>query len=219
MDFEQVKVIWDSQNEAPLYAVDQTSMHGIIRRRQQAEHRRTAWRYGREIAINALVGSVMAVLAAALAFADSDWLQSLSWINVPVKGWHIGAMFVGAVIWFFCAGYMWTARRWQMRREERFDRSLQGDLKRALDHIAFQIRIARSIVWWGLVPSWIAAVLWVVVLFHLKGAPAWAYGLLAGAMAVAVVFALACQRQAIRRRYQPRRRELEALLSKLNNPQ
>ena len=219
MDFEQLKVIWDSQNDKPLYAVNEAALHAIVRRRKDEEHRRTAWCYGREIAINLLVGIVMLALSVVFVWGDQAWLQSLPWVNRPVTSWHVLAMLVGGSLWIFCAGYMWSARRRQLRREENYDHSLHGDLDRALSHIDFQIHIARSIVWWGLVPSWIAAGLWVVALFHLKGGPAWAYVMGAVVMAGAFAFALACQYQAIRRRYQPRQRELEALREKLVDPQ
>lgn len=49
--------------------------------------------------------------------------------------------------------------------------SIRGDLERALDHIAFQIRIAHGIVWWGLIPAWFTAGRFVVVLFHLRHPP------------------------------------------------
>src|SRR5690606_20717980 len=137
--------------------------------------RRTAWCYGREIVINFAVGIMMLALSVIFVLGDQVWLQSFSWINRPVSPWHVLAMLVGGCIWVFCAGYMWSARRRQLRREENFYHSLHGDLERALSHIDFQISIARSIVWWGLVPSWIAAGLWVGALFHLGGFPAWAY--------------------------------------------
>jgi hypothetical protein len=219
MDFEQLKVIWDSQNDEPLYAVDGAALHAIVRRRKEQEHRRTAWCYGREIAINIVMGFVMFVGAGLLAWADRDWLQSLSWINVPVTPWHVAAFAVGGAIWIYCANHMWSARRRQLRREESMAATLHGDLERASAHIAFQIAIARSIVWWGLLPSWFAAGLSIVVVFHLKGAPSWAFAMMAVVMTAAFALALACQHYVVRLRYLPRQRELETLRAKLADQQ
>lgn len=99
------------------------------------------------------------------------------------------------------------------------DASLQGDLDRALAHVAFQIEISRGIVWWGLLPSWFAAGLCVIVFFHLKGAPALIYGMMAVVMMLAFAFALACHRNLIRLQYLPRLKELESLRAKLTDPE
>lgn len=67
---------------------------------------------------------------------------------------------------------MFLARKRQQRRVEVFDSSLRGDVERALAQTDFQIGLARSIVWWGLIPVWLAGALWVATLFHLEAAPA-----------------------------------------------
>lgn len=77
----------------------------------------------------------------------------------------------------------------------------------------------RNIVWWGLIPIWVAAVLWVVTLFHLEAAPAWAYLLLGFIALVAFVTVVTGKQQSITKQFQPRRRELESLRPELADPQ
>jgi hypothetical protein len=185
MNFEEMKVIWDSQHREPLYAFNKDALHAIVRRRNADFNRRAAWSQFREIAIGLVFGALMLGCAGMFALGDPTWLVSLSWIHVPVSVWDARALTAAAVIWFYYAAYMFGARRRQGRREENFGTSLRGDLDRALDHVGFQIRIARSIVWWGFLPAWVATVLWIVVFLRLKGVHMWAYGVIAGVMAAA----------------------------------
>jgi len=219
MDFDQMKMIWDSQNEEPLYAVNETALHAMVRRRGEQLHRCAARCHLFEIVSGTAFGAGMFVLAGILAWGDPAWLISLSWINVPVTGGDAAMLGLSGTIWFYYAAYMWGARRRQLRREEDFASSLRGDLDRALSHVEFQIRMARSIVWWGLVPCCLGAYLCIVVLFHLKDADpthlAWS-GLI---MLVALALSIWCQHRAITRRFEPRRRELASLRAKLADQQ
>jgi hypothetical protein len=182
------------------------------------EHSRTAWCYGREIAINAACAVSMFLLAGVLAWGDPAWLAARSWISVRVSVGHAAATFAAGLVWLHCAIYMWNARQRQLRREDALPASLDGDLTRALEHVNFQIDIARSIVWRGLLPALIAATVGIAVLFNLKDAPPSAYVVMIFAMIGAFACAVACQHFAIKRRYYPRRAELENLRAKLADP-
>lgn len=218
MELEALKVIWDSQNNEPLYAVNEKALHALVRRRNLDFARRAAWWQFREIAVGAVFGMGMLGLAGLLALSDPAWLVTIPWIRVAVTPWDIAALVLAAGIWFYYAAYMFNARRLQLRREENFASSLRGDLERALDHVDFQIRIARSIVWWGFVPAWIAMVLWMIVAMHLKDVRAGGYILLAGALGGALAIGVVFQYRMITRRFEPRRSELVTLRAKLVEP-
>jgi hypothetical protein len=113
---------------------------------------------------------------------------------------------------------MWSARQRQLRREEDLASTLRGDLDRALAHLEFRIRMARSIVWWGLVPCWLGASLAVVVLFRLREASLSSLAGSALIMVLALAVSVWCQHRAATRRYEPHRRELEMLRAKLADP-
>lgn len=219
MNFEELKVVWDSQSKEPLYVLPETSLHELVRRRRDEERRKTSVRHIVEIVGNGLAGLVTVVAAAALTWGDPAWLAGISWLKSPASPWDAAALFLAGVAWLYCAAYMWRARRRQLQREEPLAQSIRGDLERALDHIAFQIRIARDIVWWGLIPAWFAAGLFVLVLFHLRQAPVWGCWVIALLMVVTFVTILWWQQYAIRRIYDPRRRELDSLRAKLTNPE
>lgn len=219
MNFEELKGVWDSQDKEPLYVVPQTALHELVRQRRDDEHRKTAVRHAIETIVNAVAGVVTLVLAGCLAWGDPAWLATFSWLKAPVSPWDAAALFLAGVAWLFCAAYMWSARRRQLQREENLAQSIRGDLERALAHVAFRIRIARDIVWWGLIPAWFAAGLFVLVLFRLQQAPSWAYWVIALLMVGTFVTIQWWQHYAIRKFYEPRRRELESLRAKLTNPE
>ncbi len=167
MDFEEMKGIWDSQNEEPLYALNETALHAMVRRRSEHVHRCAAHSHRFEILTGAAFGIGMFVITGILAWSDPAGLITHSWIKVPPTGGDLAVLAFCGAIWIYYASYMWGARQRQLRREEDFASTLRGDLDRALAHLEFQIRMARSIVWWGLVPCWFGASLGIVVLFRL----------------------------------------------------
>jgi hypothetical protein len=107
----------------------------------------------------------------------------------------------------------------QLRPEETFEFTLRGDIERALAQTEFQVAMARDIVWRGLVLVWVASAVWVGTLFHLAGSPFWAYVLMGSAIVGSLVIVVSGRQRAITVRYEPRRRELESLRSKLVDPQ
>jgi len=218
MNFEEMKIIWDSQNREPLYAINAAALHDLVRHRRDEEHRRTACRHGLESLVNALCGVAMLFVGGLLTWGDPDWLATSRWVRVPIAPWHAVAFCLAGTAWLFCAAYMWIARRRQLRREEPFALSMQGDLERAIAHVGFQIQVARSILWWGLIPAWLAAGLCVAALFHLSNVSAWSYALIVMLMMVSFVGITWWQSHAIRHLYEPRRRELESLRAKLADP-
>ena len=218
MNFKELTAIWDSQNNEPLYVISQTTLHELIRQRRDEEHRKTAVRHAVESIGNTIAGLVTIVVAGCLAWGDPAWLATFSWLKAPVSLWDVAALFLAGGAWLFCAAYMWIARRRQIQREEDLSQSIRGDLERALAHVAFQIRIARDILWCGLIPSWFAAGLFFLVIFHRQQVPTWGYWVIALMMVGTFVTIYRWQHYAIRRFYEPRCRELESLLEKLTSP-
>ncbi len=217
MNFEDVKVIWDSQNEQPLFAVNETALHAMVRRRNRASRRGAAWTQYREIVLGLIFSLLMIGTVGVITSADPAGVAGFSWIRVPASSGHVAALSIAAVLWLYYAVYMFAARRRQLRRDESFGSSLQGDIERGLDQLEFQIRIARSIVWWGFVPVWIACALWIVVVFHLKDVKPWAFAMSGSVMAAAFALSVWGQHHAITRRFEPRRRELLALRERLED--
>lgn len=129
--------------------------------------------------------------------------------------WHYVGLFTASALWLYYAAYMYRARKRQQRRVEVFDSSLRGDLDRALSQNEFQMAMTRDNAWRGLAPVWVAATLWIVVIFHLKGAVFWGYLLMVAISIGSLAAVLWRKHRVIRKRLVPRQQELESLRAKL----
>ncbi len=219
MEFTELKMIWDSQNQEPLFALNETALLAVVRRRTEEIHRSISRCHLREIALGLIFGTLMLTCAGALAFGNAAWLATVSRIKNPVTPWDWLALFVAGGLWFYYSAYMYSARQRELRREEIFESTLRGAIERALDQTDFQIAMARSILWRGVLPLWLAGALWVLTVFHLVAAPAWAHVVMGSAIVGSFVFVVAAKQRAITTRYEPRRHELESLRAKLADSQ
>jgi hypothetical protein len=219
MEFNELKVIWDSQNQEPLYAMNEAALQAIIQRKNQESDRCLSRCFATEITIGVVCGALMFVCAGGLLFDGSALLAALPRMKAAASAWDILAFVVAGGIWFYYSAYMFLARKRQQRRVETLDSSLRGDLERALSQTEFQIALARNIVWWGLVPVWVAGALWATTLLHLKAAPAaWAYVFMAALIIGSLVVVVVGKQRSIANKFEPRRRELESLRAKLADP-
>ncbi len=220
MEFNELKMIWDSQNQEPLYAMNEAALQAIIQRKNQESDRCLSRCFVTEITVGVVCGALMFGCAGALFFDGSALLAMLPRMKVAASAWDIVALVVAGGIWFYYSAYMYRARKRRQRRVEKLDSSLRGDLERALSQTEFQIALARNVVWWGLVPVWMAGALWVAALLHLKAAPAaWAYVFMAALIIGSLVVVVVGKQRSIANKFEPRRRELESLRAKLADPQ
>jgi len=74
-------------------------------------------------------------------------------------------------------------------------------------------------VWRDVISIWIASGLWVLVLFHLKGAPISAHASTGLLLLAALALTVGYYRRSVPNRFRPARRELEALRTKLADQQ
>ncbi len=215
MEFSEMKVIWDSQNQEPLYAMNEAALHSIVHRKNQEWSKCLARAFALEIGAGLFSAALMFAYAAILACGNQSWLIK-PWRNgVEPSGWHYLGLLAAGAIWLYYAAYMYRARKRQQRRIDVFDSSLHGDLDLALSQTEFQMTMIRNIVWRGLVPVWVAGTLWMVVLFHLKGASAWIYVLVAAIAIASLLIVILRKQRLIRERYLPRQQELRSLRAKL----
>jgi hypothetical protein len=211
MNFEQMRVIWNSQNDEPLYAIDQAALHASVRRKSRALRRRVFWRDVREISIGLLAAAGFLVFGGMLALGREDGWRRLLGADVEVSRSDAVTMLLVSGLWLFFAAYQLVSRMRQEQRERRFEPSLRGDLDRTISQAEYRIRMATSIVWWGLLPVWLATLLFVNVLFNLVPTPPAV--LILAAIVIPVGFALdiLVKRRPIRTELVPLKREFESL--------
>jgi hypothetical protein len=219
MEFNELKMIWDSQNQEPLYAMNEAALHGIVQSRNREWNRCLSCCFATEITIGLACGALMLICAGALMFGDAAWLAAVSWIKVTPSRWDIAALLAAGGIWFYYSAYMLRARKRRQERVQAFDSTLRGDLDRALAETDFRIALARNIISRGLVPVWVASALWLVVLYRLMGLPAWSYVFMGATVLGSFVVVVSGKQRSITERFQPRRQELESLRAKLADPQ
>ena len=205
MNFEDLKIVWESQNEEPLYTINEDGLHSILRRNGRRFKRSIFLRDLREIGIS-LAMFLMLLYA---GIPDYGLLKDLVL-------WEIVAMFTAAGLWLFYALYMLVHRKRQESRERQYPSSLRGDLDREIAQTEYQIRMAKNILWWGLLPTWVAALLVILVTVE----SGWARLLLILAVLLYMfVIELWTKKRPIKRVFLPRKHELESLRDKLANPE
>jgi hypothetical protein len=111
--------------------------------------------------------------------------------------------------------YQIVSRARQQQRERRFEPSLRGDLDRTISQTEYRIRMATSIVWWGLLPVWLATVLFVGVLFNLVATPPTVLILAVSVIPVGFALDILFKRRPIRNELLPLKQEFESLRRKL----
>jgi hypothetical protein len=222
MNFEDLKVVWDAQNEESVYAIDQTGLHKQVEQTNQAFNRSIFWRDVREVGIGVVVGILMFVLSFQKILFDKSWLSDA--FHLQPNGFDAGLLFLSGCIWFYYAAYRFIGRKRQEQYERQFDVSLMGDLQKACAQVDYQIRLSKNVHWWGLLPIFWGTGLQIFVLAKPKLISMWLkdpaqaslfLGLMVGVMLVAFVLDYWCKRKPIQDELLPRKRELEALRDKL----
>jgi len=131
-EFDDLKKIWDVQNNEPLYAIDEKALYGRIQSKMNTTLRLTNITDWVLILIN--LGVVITLLV----------------LN-PVKPGvnlfiYVEAAWILATVVYFVISHI---RR--MKAGRRFDRSVHGDLDHAIFLASYQMRIAQ-IIRWNLLP-------------------------------------------------------------------
>jgi hypothetical protein len=219
MDFEEMKVLWDSQNEEPLYAVNQAGLRAILRRYSRDFRRTVFWRDLREITIGIVAGAGLLVFVGLLAVGQPERLAS--WLNLKSTptAWDLAALISAAGLWFHYALRQYAGRKRQERRERQFAPSVLGDLDREIARTEYQIRLAKNVLWWGVLPVWTATFLFLLVASRLLDTSGWIVLVAAAVFLCAAVLDLRWKQRPIQRDLVPRKHELESLRTQLVFPE
>ncbi|NOT77141.1 MAG: hypothetical protein HOP08_19630 [Cyclobacteriaceae bacterium] len=153
MEFEEMKRIWDQQNQLPLYTYDSQAIHHrILSKKRSAIH---ITNFSELMLIIVNLGSAGFVVAVNIFKEISNLYLYL------MAGW----MFVTAL-------YSLISRVRRLRGEDNFERSMLGDLKHAINVATYQVRLSQ-IMRWNILPIGTLALLsvlgksesvWVVIL-------------------------------------------------------
>jgi len=128
MEFDEMKKIWDAQNNQPLYVIDEKAMHNRIQSKKNTVLHFTSmteW------------GLIMINLCTAGLLVNFNPLKSGPDIFLTLEA----AWMVGLVI------YLAVSRIRRIKASLQFDRSIHGDLDHAISLAGYQMRICQIIRW------------------------------------------------------------------------
>ena len=189
MNLEELQVIWDSQEERTMYALDLDALHANIKRKGR----------GIERSVNAM--ELGMILIAGFVAVQLAW-------EPLVKGTKYYELF-GAALMVGVVVYILAGRLRRRRRDTGFEPSVRGDLDRALHQVNYHIRRIRTFQWWFMLPGLLILV--VSLLLGESSKPGWLWVLLF----LGFVPAYLLPRAELRCSHLPKKRELETLRAKL----
>ncbi len=133
MEFEELQKIWDSQNNQPLYALDEKALHHRILSKKKQAHQLTNISELLLIIVNSGAGSLI----------------------LGLNGFNRGSnifMYVLAA-WMFCSAFYLLKSRLQRIKwnRNRFEQSMRGDLDHAISTAAYQVHLSQ-IMRWNILP-------------------------------------------------------------------
>ena len=203
MNFDQLKVIWDSESQESHYAINEQALHGLLREKSEKLQRFIYWQVFQTYASSSFV---ILVILAMLGAIFGGLLRDL-----PSR-WDTVALFVAATGWVYFAGSVYFSRQRQRRQQEQvgYTSSMRDELERDLEQVGFEIE-ARRHLWLGFLPPYIGAFLFVWVVFRLSGIPEWGIIPFGCFMGVAYVVETRSQQKVVRDDLEGRRRELLSL--------
>ena len=132
MEFEELRKIWDAQNDQPLYAINEKAMYNLILSKKKQAHHITN--------ISELLIIIVYFITGSLVLGMNLFDQSSNISMYVLSAWMLGS-----------ALFMLVNRIRTIKRNNQFDRSMSGDLDHAIAVATYQVRISQ-IMLWNIVP-------------------------------------------------------------------
>lgn len=186
MKFEDMKKIWDEQNKAYLYAIDEEKLRQMITNKKKSGSR----------VVNKLEWTAMG----SNLFAGSILIGVLFWDQFVLVDLILGIYMLSA------AAYIYLRRVKRLRGEDNFERTMHGDLQHALANAKYQVNLSLMLLIY-FIP--VAGLVWFNLWSNDK--PFWSL-LAVGGFFVIVLLASLVEHQKC---HVARKRKVEAMLNKL----
>jgi hypothetical protein len=218
MTLDKFKVIWDTQDEAPLFALEKDDLHAAVKDRQRTIRRRALRQDIFEItAAVVTVGFIIGILWAA---ASPEVARTLGWSKLqrPANGWELTLLALSAAYWIYHAARHFMDRKRRERAGRGFAATLDGDLASAVAETEQQMQAIRRMLRWGVPLCFVTAIVFVAVGFRLMAAPPMLYAAMAAALAAGLGLEYRCGLKSLREDLLPRQQELKSLQAKLAEP-
>jgi hypothetical protein len=188
MEFEEMKKIWDSQNNEPLYVINEKALHSRI-----LSKKKTAYR----------ITNFTEILVIVVYIVGGLWIVRINFMSLKPSV----SLYTLAAWMILTSLIVWIGRIRRLRGDLQFNRTMQGDLLHAISVAGYQVRFSQ-LMRWNILPIGILLLLGIWE----RGKSIWiAIGVLI--FFVMVNYASGWEHNS----YKRRKRELEILQSKLEN--
>ena len=129
MEFNEIKKIWDSQNNRPLYAIDEEALHSrILAKKRRSMHITNT--------------SEIVLITSNLVASGFVFVADLVKHNANYFAYTMATFMV------LTAAFIFYRRIRRKKSENRFDRSVSGDLDHAIANATYQVRLSRAMRWY-----------------------------------------------------------------------
>lgn len=139
MEFEDLQKIWNTQNQQPMYALNEQALHNRIKAKKN-----TSGRISHFSELFLMGSNIAAALIVMISILIKDHGNIYSWLL-------IGLMIL-------TAGYVWMGRVQRRKRAQSFDQSMLGELEHAISDASFQVRLS-GIMRWYVLPAGLLIIL------------------------------------------------------------
>jgi hypothetical protein len=132
MEFEELKKIWNAQDNQPLYAINEKAMYNLILSKKKQAHHITN--------ISELLLIFVNLSSGIMVLGMNYFKQSGNISLYILSAWMLGS-----------ALYTLVCRIQRIKGNKEFDRSMSGDLGHAISVATYQVRISQ-IMRWNILP-------------------------------------------------------------------
>jgi len=214
MEFDEMKVIWDTQEEQPLYAINEAGLNRVLSKKRHKFARLIFWQE-----LQTYVGAAFSVGAVVLIIC-LDYF-GVSWNagrQIELSRWDILALIAAATFWLRFAYHIFDGRQKQKRLERKTTPTLLDHLDSDISQAEYQIKVRKQILWHYL-SVYAGVSLFLLVIIHITGQSEWFMVPLIALCVVALVTETLAQRRMVNRKMLPWKQELHALRAKLTDPE
>lgn len=127
MKFEEMKKIWNDQNQEHLYVIDEAQLRNTI----DEKKRKTS----RLVSKMEMFG-IMANVSAGGFVLISNFVEQKGYVLANMIG----------ILMLATAGYIYFMRTKRLKSENQFDRTMLGDLEHAINNATYQTRLSFSML-------------------------------------------------------------------------
>lgn len=131
MEFEELKKIWDTQNNKPMFVINEEVLHRTIRKNKK----KASW-----------ISDINEIGLMLIAVSTSAFLVFKNIDNENIYAYP------PAIFLLITGLYVLIGRIRRKNNEKRFDRSVIGDLDHAISNTDFEINRAKTFIWWYILP-------------------------------------------------------------------